>query len=493
MSYALLAPEMLLTALALAIVLAGLLISDKSKNMLGYVSALGIFASMILTIPGINDTESFFYDAIVIDPLSQIFKLIFLAVSLLVVIASADYFRDNRNQDEYYSLLLLATVGMMVVASANDLIALFVGFELASMSTYVLAGFEKKNPASLEAALKYFIIGSLSSALLLFGLSLVYGIAGSTNIPLIIEFFRNNLLTASSSLGLIALLFLIAGFGFKMALVPFHMWAPDTYEGSPTVVSSLLAAGSKKMGFAAAFRVLVLLAVAALPLRLDMQAAFAILAVITMTYGNVVAISQRSIKRMLAYSSIAQAGYISLAFVVTTQMSIAGGILLALGHAFMKGGAFLAVAVVGYMVLLENRQAKNTDDLGNFAGLGKRAPVTAFSLLVFLLALAGIPPSAGFIGKFILFYSVLIEAVAQASSWLLLIVIIAILNSALSIYYYARVIKYMYVLPPGGERIKEPAPYVVAIVLAVIGTIGIGIYPEPFIEIAMNAAKVLGV
>jgi len=493
MSYALLAPEILLTALALAIVLAGLLISDKSKNMLGYVSALGIFASMILTIPGLNDTKSFFYDAIVVDPLSQIFKLIFLAVSLMVVIASASYFRDNRNQDEYYSLLLLATVGMMVVASANDLIALFVGFELASMSTYILAGFEKKNPASLEAALKYFIIGSLSSALLLFGLSLVYGIAGSTNIPLIIEFFRDNPLNAASSLGIIALLFLIAGFGFKMALVPFHMWAPDTYEGSPTVVSSLLAAGSKKMGFAAAFRVLVLIAVAALPLRLDMQAAFAILAVITMTYGNVVAISQRSIKRMLAYSSIAQAGYISLAFVVTTQMSIAGGILLALGHALMKGGAFLAVAVVGYMVLLDNRQAKSTDDLGNFAGLGKRAPVTAFSLLVFLLALAGIPPSAGFIGKFVLFYSVLTEAVAQASSWLLLIVIIAILNSALSIYYYARVIKYMYVLPPGGERIKEPAPYVLAIVLAVIGTIGIGIYPEPFIEVAMNAAKVLGV
>ncbi len=493
MSYALLAPEMLLTALALAIVLIGLLVSDKSKNMLGYVSALGIFASIVLTIPGINDTESFFYDAIVVDPLSQIFKLIFLAVSLLVVIASADYFRDNKNQDEYYSLLLLATVGMMVVASANDLIVLFVGFELASMSTYVLAGFEKKNPASLEAALKYFIIGSLSSALLLFGLSLVYGIAGSTNIPLIIEFFKNNLLTASSSLGLIAMLFLIAGFGFKMALVPFHMWAPDTYEGSPTVISSLLAAGSKKMGFVAAFRVLVLIAVAVLPLRLDMQNAFAILAIITMTYGNVVAISQRSIKRMLAYSSIAQAGYISLAFVVTTQMSVAGGILLALGHAFMKGGAFLAVAVVGYMVLLDNRQAKNSDDLGNFAGLGKRAPVTAFSLLVFLLALAGIPPSAGFIGKFVLFYSILIEAVAQASSWLLLIVIIAILNSALSIYYYARVIKYMYVLPPGGERIKEPAPYVLAIVLAVIGTIGIGLYPEPFIEMAMNAARVLGV
>jgi proton-translocating NADH-quinone oxidoreductase chain N len=295
---------------------------------------------------------------------------------------------------------------------------------------------------------------------------------------------------ATSSLDVVAMIFLVAGFGFKMALVPFHMWAPDTYEGSPSVVSSLLAAGSKKMGFVAAFRVLILALVA---IRIDIQMTFAILAIITMTYGNVVAISQRSIKRMLAYSSIAQAGYIALAFVVMTQMSIAGGVLLALGHALMKGGAFIAVAMVGYMVLSDNKNAKNIDDLGNFAGLGKRAPITAFSLFVFFLALAGIPPSAGFIGKFVLFYSITIEAVAQASNWLLLVVIIAILNSALSIYYYARVIRYMYVLPPNGEKIREPAPYVVAILLAVIGTIGIGLYPEPFIQMAMNAAKVLGV
>lgn len=489
MNYALLAPEILLTFLALAIILLGLLISDKSKNVLGYLSAAGLAASLVYIV-GTKGEGSFFYNALVIDPLSQIFKLIFIIVSLLAVIASITYFKDNRNQDEYYALLLLATVGMMVVASANDLVALFVGFELASMSTYVLAGFEKKNPASLEAAMKYFIIGSLSSALMLFGMSLVYGITGSTNIPVIIEYFNTNPAMAVTSLDIIAMLFLLAGFAFKMALVPFHMWAPDTYEGSPTVVSALLAAGSKKMGFVAAFRVLILALVA---IRVDIQMAFAVLAVITMTYGNIVAISQRSIKRMLAYSSIAQAGYIALAFVVMTQMSISGGILLALGHALMKGGAFLAVAVVAYMVLSDNKNAKNTDDLDHFAGLGKRAPITAFSLFVLLLALAGIPPSAGFIGKFVLFYSVTVEAVRQASGWLLLIVIIAILNSALSIYYYARVIRYMYVLPPVGEKIKEPAPYVAAILLAVIGTIGIGLYPEPFINWAMDAARVLGV
>jgi proton-translocating NADH-quinone oxidoreductase chain N len=486
MNYTLLAPEILLTVMGLAIVLLGLVMNDKSKNVLGYISAAGLAASLIYIL-GSKGEGSFFYNAIVIDPLSQFFKLIFLVVSLLVVIASIKYFENNRSQDEYYALLLLATVGMMVVASANDLVALFVGFELASMSTYVLAGFEKKNPASLEAALKYFIIGSLSSALMLFGMSLVYGITGSTNIPVIIEYYRTGSVVG---LDIIAMMFLVAGFGFKMALVPFHMWAPDTYEGSPSVVSALLAAGSKKMGFVAAFRILVLALVA---IRIDLQLTFAILAIITMTYGNIVAISQKSIKRMLAYSSIAQAGYISLAFVVTTQMSIGGGILLALGHALMKGGAFIAVAVVGYMVLSDDKNAKNTDDLSHFAGLGKRAPITAFSLFVFFLALAGIPPSAGFIGKFVIFYSITIEAVRQASSWLLFVVIVAILNSALSIYYYARVIKYMYVHEPSGERIKEPTPYVIAIVLAVIGTIGIGVYPEPFINWAMEAARVLGV
>jgi proton-translocating NADH-quinone oxidoreductase chain N len=491
MNFTLLSPEILLTILSIAIILMGLLISNKSKNMLGYLSAAGLVASLVYVLGnGMTGKMSFFYDSLVVDPLSQVFKLIFIIVSLISVIASIFYFKDSRNQDEYYALILLATVGMMVVASANDLITLFVGFELASMSTYVLAGFEKKNPASLEAALKYFIIGSLSSALMLFGMSLVYGITGSTNIPAIIHFFDTTHFMAESSLLILAMIFLVGGFGFKMALVPFHMWAPDTYEGSPSVVSALLAAGSKKMGFVAAFRILVLALVA---IRVDIQVTFAILAIITMTYGNIVAISQRSIKRMLAYSSIAQAGYISLAFVVMTQMSIAGGVLLALGHALMKAGAFIAVAVVGYMVLNDDKNAKNTDDLENFAGLGKRAPLTAFSLFVFFLALAGIPPSAGFIGKFVLFYSITVEAVSQASSWLLLIVIIAILNSALSIYYYARVIRYMYVLPPNGEKIKEPAPYVIALILAMIGTIGIGLYPEPFIQMAINAAAVLGV
>ncbi|PWB56794.1 MAG: dehydrogenase [Candidatus Methanoperedenaceae archaeon] len=491
MNFTLFAPEILLTVLAFVIILMGLLVNDKSKNMLGYLSAAGLLASIVYLVGnGMTGKTSYFYDSLVVDPLSQVFKLIFIIVSIIAVIASIEYFKNNRNQDEYYALLLLSTVGMMVVASANDLISLFVGFELASMSTYVLAGFEKKNPASLEAALKYFIIGSLSSALMLFGMSIVYGMTGSTNIPAIIEFFKVTHLSAESSLGILAMVFLVAGFGFKMAIVPFHMWAPDTYEGSPSVVSALLAAGSKKMGFVAAFRVLILALVA---IKVDIQYTFAILAILTMSYGNIVAISQRSIKRMLAYSSIAQAGYISLAFVVMTQMSIAGGVLLALGHALMKAGAFIAVAVVGYMVLNDNKNAKNSDDIGNFAGLGKRAPITAFSLFIFFLALAGIPPSAGFIGKFVLFYSITVEALTPATSWLLIIVIIAILNSALSIYYYARVIRYMYVLPPNGETIREPAPYVVAMLIAVIGTIGIGLYPEPFVQMAINAAHVLGV
>jgi NADH-quinone oxidoreductase subunit N len=232
-NYMLLAPEIILALVGLAILLTGLFIGTNNKNILGYIASAGLIAALYLTI----------------DALSQFFKIVFISVSLLVTIASIKYTDGNKSADEFFTLLMFSTVGMMVVASANDLITLFVGFELASLSTYALAGFEKNNPKSIEAAMKYFIIGSLSSALMLFGISFVYGMTGTTSIPGIAE---NAGALAASPIGLIAVVMLIAGFGFKMALVPFHMWAPDTYQGAPTVVSALLAAGSKKMGFVAA-------------------------------------------------------------------------------------------------------------------------------------------------------------------------------------------------------------------------------------------------
>ncbi|WP_406659704.1 F(420)H(2) dehydrogenase subunit N [Methanolobus sp. ZRKC3] len=472
------APEFALVLTGLAVLMLGLFLPTGAKKILGYLASIGIIVALLLTVSSLGTDATAFNDTLSVDALSQFFKVVFLVVALLVSIASIKYTEGNSHTEEFYALSIFATIGMMFVASANDIMVLFVAFELASLATYALAGFEKKNPKSLEAALKYFIIGSLSAALMLFGISFVYGLTGTTSIPGIAA---NITVLASSPMGLVSVVLLLAGFCFKIALVPFHMWAPDTYQGAPSVVSALLAAGSKKMGIVAAFKVFI---VALIALQAEWQIAFAILAVVTMTYGNVVALSQTSVKRMLAYSSLAQAGYISMAFVVLTPMALGGGILYALSHGFMKAGAFIVTAAVAYMVLSENKDAEDPDHIDNFKGLGTRMPITALSMTVFVFALAGIPLTAGYMSKFVLFSS----TIQSGFAWL---AVIAIINSAISLYYYAKIVKYMYFLPTDGEKISEPFPYVVALVIAVLGVFAIGFWPEPFIYWAMEAAKVL--
>lgn len=493
--YAPLFPEALLTVLAVLVVLLGALIK-KGEKLTGYLSLLGLLAALGMVSSNliISKPAIFFYDTISVDGLSQFFKAVFIVVSLLVVIASLSKYINVPGGDEFYALLLMATVGMMVVASSIDLVTLFVGFELASLSTYGLAAFDKSKK-NLEAAIKYFIFGSVSSALMLFGFSLLYGMAGTTNIATIATASLANL---SPAIG-VALIFVIAGFAFKMALVPFHMWAPDTYEGAPPLVSALLAAGSKKMGFAAAFRVII---VALLAVRMDWYLAFAILAAITMTLGNLVACWQNNVRRILAYSSIAQAGYIAMGLVVVgtsysmvpvnvlnlgvfspAQLGIAGALLLILAHALMKTGSFIGTAQVASMVSKSGSEG-DPDDISNYAGLGRRAPITAFCMMVFMFALAGIPPTAGFTGKFVLFASVWYAQLY----WL---VLLAILNSALSLYYYLRIINYMYLKEPAGPKITEPKGYTAALVLTLLAVFWIGILPQDFINWAMQAATVL--
>ncbi|MFH1773944.1 MAG: NADH-quinone oxidoreductase subunit N [Methanobacteriota archaeon] len=479
MSYLLLAPELILIAVSILVLLLGLFI--KEKKVLGYVSIAALLVALLLVLGNFNVRESFvgypFYNSIVIDSFAQFFNIIFLTVALLVCIASLEYYGKNQSQDEYYFLVLIATAGMMFVAIANDLIVLFIGFELASLSTYALAGFDKHSKLGAEGALKYFIFGGLSSAILLFGISLAYGISGTVNILEMKEFLAAHA-ARFESIATLAMLLILAGFGFKMALVPFHMWAPDTYEGSPSVVSALLAAGSKKMGFIAAFRVFLLALIA---IKLQWYLAFAILAVITMTLGNVVAIMQNSVKRMLAYSSIAHAGYIAIAFVViaysqnAAQIALAGGILHALSHAIATAGAFIVVAAVGLIY-------SKSDDMENYDGLGKTAPITALLMTVMLFSLAGIPPTFGFYTKFVLFLS----AIQGNLLWL---AIIAVLNSALSVYYYARVIMRMYWGKPKIEKIQEPSAYVAAMLAAVIIIVILGLYPNPISEWAYSAAE----
>lgn len=474
-----LAPELAVVATGLIVLLIGVFMSPQAKNVLGYLATLGVLAALVLTIQNFGTATTMFFGTLSIDALSQFFKLVFLAVSLIVSLASIKYNENSDHTEEFYALVLFATFGMMVVASANDLVLLFCAFELASLATFALAGFEKKNARSLEGAMKYFIIGAISSALMLFGISYVYGATGTTSIPMIAE---NATLLAENPIGLVAVVLLIAGFGFKMALVPFHMWAPDAYQGSPSVVSSLLAAGSKKMGFVAAFRVFI---VALAALQPDWQFAFTLLAVVTMTFGNVVAVSQTSVKRMLAYSSIAQAGYITMAFVVMTPMALTGGIFYTLAHAFMKAGAFIAAGAVVWMVSSQKTGNLDIPDhLDSFRGLGKRMPLAALSMTVFVFALAGIPPTAGFMAKLVLFSS----TIQAGMTWL---AVIAILNSALSLFYYARLVRYMYFLPPEGKKIGMPFPYAAALLLAVAGVLAMGIWSEPFMQWAMDAAQVL--
>jgi NADH-quinone oxidoreductase subunit N len=462
-------PEILVTTFAVIVLTMDLFI--KEKRLLAYTSLAGLILATLASFFIFNARGQLFNGLFVFDPFAVFFKLIFLAVAILVVIASIDYVKMKEGQGEYYSLLLFATLGMMIVASAGDLVTLYLGLELASISTYVLTGL-RKDAIGSEAAGKYYVIGALSSAIIVFGISLLYGITGTTNIAAL----AGADLLAYPVIALVGAIFLIAGFGFKMAAVPFHMWAPDAYQGAPTTVTAFLAAGAKKMGFAAAFKVF---AVATIALKADMSIAFALIAVVTMTLGNVVALLQKDIKRMLAYSSVGHVGYILIGLAVFTPLGYAGGLFHVLTHAFMKAGAFIAVALVSVALL--------SDRIDDYKGLGKRAPITAFALLIFLLSLIGIPPLAGFWSKV-----VILLAAVQAGGYFILLAVALVINSVISLFYYGRVIKYMYITRhTETARIKEPIPYAVAMIIAVAALVLMGLFPQTIVEFAMKAAGTL--
>lgn len=416
-----------------------------------------------------------------IDLFSGLFTLVFLAVGIIVVLASADFVRKDRNQGEYYSLILLAVTGMTLVAEATDLFVIFVGLEIAGISSFALSGFRKREKRSSEAATKYFIIGGFSSALTLFAISLFYGVAGTTSIsalgPAMDAMFSSY--EGMDSVATLATVLILAGFGFKVAAVPFHMWAPDVYEGAPTPISGLLAAASKKMGFAAFFKVFL---IGLVMTKTDWEVAVAILAVLTMTVGNLIAVSQSNIKRMLAYSSVAQAGYLLIALPVGTQYALAGALFHVMTHAFMKSGAFMVVAGMGASAIGEK--------LEDFKGLGRRSPFLAIAMALFLLSLAGIPPLAGFASKFVLFSSAVYGSMDPGPSWLIWLAVAAVLNSALSLYYYARVIKYIYMDSPASEeRIRAPRWTMAAIIIALAMTVLLGVFFDATLDICLRAAE----
>jgi proton-translocating NADH-quinone oxidoreductase chain N len=410
------------------------------------------------------------YGVLELDPFSLFFAAVFLFISTLVNVTSISYMRKNENHIAYYGLLLFSTFGMMLVALSVDLVVLFVSWELMSVPTYVLTGILKKDPASNEAAVKYFLTSALSSGLLIYAISLIFGVTGSTNIITISEMLSSqNLLLKPMTVLAIALF--VAGFGMKIAAVPFHMWIPDAYEGAPTTIAALLAAGTKAGGFAALLRLFV---VGLVFFKGEWSMVFAVIALLTMTLGNLGALMQKSFTRLLAYSSIAQSGYIMIGLAAATPLGIGGALFHILNHSVMKSAAFLAAAAV-LMKL-------STTALDGYSGLGKRMPYTAFALSISLLGLAGVPPLNGFMSKLILF-------TAAVDSHLYWLALAGVLNSAFSLAYYGWVIKRMYLDEPVDmSPVEEPRLFVGVLALSTAIIVLVGVYPEPFLSLMLRIA-----
>ena len=419
-------------------------------------------------------------DVLADDAFGGFFAIAMLIVAIMTTVGSINFMRKQNHPAVYYSLILLSTIGMVLVAYSTDLVMLFVAWELMSIPTYVLVGYLKKDPSSNEAALKYFLFGALSSAIIIYGISLAYGITGSTNIGEVIQGFAT-VDAEMMPLALLAVGMFIAGFGFKMGLVPFHMWLPDTYEGAPPTITALLAAGTKKVGFAAAIRVIVLGTVA---LNLDWTFALGVIAVMTMTIGNIAAIMQKSLSRMLAYSSIGHAGYILIGLSIApfSQIGLQASLFHILNHAVMKGAAFIAVA--GIVAVLA------TTHLDKLKGLGRKMPITAIGLTISLLALAGVPPLNGFWSKIMLFGAALDSG--ATISWGPWLAIAGVLNSALSLAYYGWIIRKMYFEGETEKRVSEPKSIIAVMIFSVIFIVGIGVYPEPIIQFAEWATPAIG-
>jgi proton-translocating NADH-quinone oxidoreductase chain N len=418
----------------------------------------------------------FSQDVLANDMFGSFFAIALLIVSFMVTASSWDYMKGKSNVAAYYSLILLSSVGMVLIAYSTDFVMLFVSWELMSLPTYALAAFSKRDPISNEAAIKYFMFGALSSGILVLAIGLVYGITGTTNIGESIR-AMTSLDPSLIPIVLVATALFVAGFGFKMGLVPFHMWLPDAYEGSPTTISALLAAGTKKAGFAAAIRVVI---IGMFALNLDWTVTLAVLAVFTMTLGNFGALIQKSLPRILAYSSIAQAGYILIGMAVApySDQALSGSLFHIFNHAIMKSSAFIAAAAVA--------TALASYGLEKYRGLGLRMPITAIALAISLLALAGVPPLNGFWSKLVIFGAAINSS--EYVWWGPYLAIAGVLNSALSLGYYAWIIRKMYMENgPDMSKTKEPRAMLAVLIFGLVFMVAFGIWHAPLLEFATDS------
>ena len=474
-------PEIILAlAACLVLVIEPFLKKDKTATVAIALSA--VLASGVVALGLWNRSEVSFNGMIALDAYSVFFKVLFAVAGVMTILMSPRYLEANhRNKGEYYVLLLFALVGMDIMAASRDLIAFYVGLELMAVSSYLLAGFFRYQERSNEAALKYFLTGTFASAITLYGVSLLYGLSGSTNYAAVGAAVQAN---HTGSLAALATALVVVGMGFKVSVVPFHMWTPDVYEGAPTPIAGFFSVGPKAAGFSAIL--MIFLTVFAGTSNV-WSTLFIVLSILTMLVGNLFALVQKNVKRMLAFSSIAHVGYLlaGLAALGKSHDRLAGqAILLYLVcYTFMNMGAF------GILAYLKTQSPGGFDySLSDFAGLARRTPWAAILMGLFMFSLTGIPGTAGFIGKFYLFNAV----VSANLTWL---AVIAVIFSAVSAYYYLRVIMYMFFREPEREYAAKESingPLAAGLALAAIGVIAIGVLPPGVLDAAVNAFKGVG-
>ncbi len=480
-----LAPSLIVIATALLVLLVDLAVTDK--RALGYVGLVGVvLAAGVTMVIGGHPTAAFQAMA-VSDGYALFFNLVFLVTAGLSLLIAIDYLgQHDMQRGEYYALLLFSTSGMMLMAAATDLIVVFLGLEIMSISLYILAGFNGRQLASAEAAMKYFILGAFASAFFLYGAALTYGAAGTTNLGQIGAWLAGSgMLRNPDLMALVGLGLLLVGFAFKVAAVPFQWWTPDVYQGAPTSVTAFMSVGAKGAGFAALIRVLHF-AFGDLAYAGDWALAAAVLAVLSMTVGNLVALAQTDVKRMLGYSSIAHAGYILVGVAAVSQSGVRSVLFYLLAYAFMNVGAFAVACVL-------ERRGEFSTTLRDYAGLSQREPLLAAAMAVFMLSLMGMPPLVGFWGKLFVFRA----AVEAGLSWL---AIVGVINSAISAFYYLGIVVQMYMrgpaeytpsLPGEGGEGKKPATVNVeiaigtAVLMAMLLTVVLGLWPGPVARLVM--------
>ena len=470
-------PEMILTGVATAVMVLEPLTRGRWRRAFGEISLAGLVLALAAAVAAYSSPGPAFSGTILIDGFATFFRVLVIAVGILIVLCSSGYLRrEGAERGEYYALLLYSVVGQCIMAGAAELVVMFIGLEISSIASYVLAGYLRHDQRASEAAVKYFLLGSFATAFLLYGIALIYGASGSTVLAEIRDALAGSPLPSSDLLVGAAAALMFVGFAFKVSAAPFQIWAPDVYQGAPAPVAAFLSAGPKAAAFAIFLRVYL---TAFGPIATRWEPIVWVSALATMVIGNFAALTQSNIKRLLAYSSIAHAGYVLVAMTAHSELGTAAAMFYLAAYVFMNVGAF---AVVAY-ICGQGERYLNVEDL---AGLGARQPATAALLSIFLLSLIGVPLTGGFFGKFYIFRAAL-------DAHLVWLTVLGLLTSAVAAYYYLRIIVVMYMHEPGEAMTDLPpqgAPLKAALWTSAAATLLLGIFPSVILGFVNGAASI---